>query len=159
MARHRAVIEWALTDAAPEDFLKGRYSRGHTVTFEGGHEVPATASRHVVGNRWAVEGSVDPEEMLVAALSNCHMLTFLHVAREAGFAVTRYRDAAEGVMEKSPAGRMAVTRVWLRPEITWAGPEPSAAELDRLHHEAHEQCFIANSVTTEVVVEAAAPAA
>jgi len=155
MAKHRAVVEWALTDAAPEDFLKGRYSRGHTVTFEGGHEVPATASRHVVGNRWAVEGAVDPEEMLVAALSNCHMLTFLHVAREAGFVVTRYRDAAEGVMEKNAEGRMAVTRVALRPEITWAGPEPSPAELDHLHHEAHEQCFIANSVTTEVVVEAA----
>jgi len=155
MAKHRAVVEWALTGAAPEDFLKGRYSRGHKVTFDGGHEVPATASRHVVGNRWAVEGAVDPEEMLVAALSNCHMLTFLHVAREAGFVVTRYVDHAEGVMEKTPEGRMAVTRVALRPEITWAGREPSPAELDHLHHEAHEQCFIANSVKTEVVVEAA----
>ncbi|MCR5878305.1 OsmC family protein [Phenylobacterium sp. J367] len=154
MSKHRAVVEWALTDATPEDFLKGRYSRGHSVRFEGGHEVPATASPHVVGNRWSVAGAVDPEEMLVAAISNCHMLTFLHVAREAGFVVTRYVDHAEGLMAKTDAGRVAVTRVALRPEIAWAGREPTAAELDHLHHEAHEGCFIANSVTTEIVVEA-----
>ena len=116
-----------------------------------------TASRHVVG-KWAAPGAVDPEEMLVASLSNCHMLTFLHVARLKGFVITRYRDAAEGVMEKNAEGKMAVTRVTLRPEITYAGKRPTDAERDHLHHEAHEECFIANSVKTEVVVEEVVPA-
>ena len=149
MADYRATIDWALNEG--EDFAKGRYSRGHTVTFQD-HVVPATASAHVVG-KWAAPGAVDPEQMLVAALSNCHMLTFLHVARLKGFIVTRYRDEAVGVMEKDGEGRMAVTRVTLHPRITYEGPRPSVAERDTLHHEAHEECFIANSVKTEVVVE------
>ena len=149
MATYRATIDWSLKDG--EDFANGRYSRGHTVSFAE-HVVPATASHHVVG-KWAEKGSVDPEEMLVASISNCHMLTFLHRARLAGFVVTRYRDAAEGVMEKNAEGRMAVTRVTLRPEITYAGKRPTDAERDHLHHEAHDECFIANSVKTEIVVE------
>jgi len=149
MASYRAMIEWTLKDG--EDFANGRYSRAHTVSFTE-HVVPATASHHIVG-KWAAPGAVDPEEMLVASLSNCHMLTFLHRARLAGFVVTRYRDAAEGVMEKNAEGRMAVTRVTLRPEVTYAGKRPTDAERDHLHHEAHEECFIANSVKTEIVVE------
>jgi organic hydroperoxide reductase OsmC/OhrA len=109
----------------------------------------------VVGARWAEEGAADPEQMLVAALASCHMLSFLHVAREAGLVIARYRDDAEGLMEKNAEGRHAVTRVTLRPVITWDGAPPDAATLDRLHHAAHETCFIANSVKTEVVVEAA----
>lgn len=155
MAVYRATIEWSLKDG--EDFANGRYSRGHTVSFAE-HVVPATASAHVVGNKWAAPGAVDPEEMFVAALSNCHMLTFLHRARLAGFVVTHYRDAAQGVMEKTAEGRMAVTRVTLHPEITYAGKRPTAEEADRLHHEAHEECFIANSVKTQVTVEEAATA-
>ena len=149
MASYRATIEWTLKDG--EDFANGRYSRAHTVAFTE-HVVPATASHHIVG-KWAAPGAVDPEEMLVASISNCHMLTFLHVARLKGFVITAYRDAAEGVMEKNAEGRMAVTRVTLRPEITYAGPRPTDAERDHLHHEAHEECFIANSVKTEIVVE------
>ena len=154
MATFRATIDWALKDG--EDFANGRYSRGHTVSFSE-HVVPATASHHVVG-KWAEAGSVDPEEMLVASISNCHMLTFLHVARLKGFVVTRYRDAAEGVMEKNAEGRMAVTRVTLHPEITYDGRRPTRAEADRLHHEAHEECFIANSVKTQITVEEVEPA-
>jgi organic hydroperoxide reductase OsmC/OhrA len=154
MSKHRATVEWTLAETSPEDFLKGRYSRGHAVRFDGGHEVPATASSHVVGNRWAVAGAVDPEEMLVAAISNCHMLTFLHAAREAGFVVARYVDHAEGVMAKTAEGRMAVTRVALRPDVAWQGRTPAPDELDHLHHRAHEECFIANSVRTEILVEA-----
>ena len=149
MSDYRATIEWALN--AGEDFAKGRYSRGHTVTFQD-HVVPATASAHVVGSRWAAPGAVDPEQMFVAALSNCHMLTFLHVARLKGFVITRYRDEAVGVIDKTPEGRMAVTRVTLNPAITYEGPRPTDAERDALHHAAHEECFIANSVKTEVVV-------
>lgn len=149
MATYRAEVAWSLKPG--EDFLKGRYSRGHTLSFDGGIEVPASASPHVVG-KWAVTEAVDPEEMLVAALSNCHMLTFLHKARLAGFVATAYRDAAEGVMEEIAPGRQAVTRVTLRPRIDWDGAAPDDAMLARLHHEAHEECFIANSVKTEVTV-------
>ena len=151
MARYVAEVLWTLKDG--EDFLKGRYSRGHTLAFDGGVEVPASASPHVVG-KWAVEAAVDPEEMLVAALSNCHMLTFLHKAREAGFVVTAYRDEAEGVMRKTAEGKFAVTKVTLRPDIAFDGPTPDAHQLKALHHAAHEDCFIASSVKTEVVVEA-----
>ena len=154
MAEYRASVDWALE--AGGDFAKGRYSRAHSVTFAE-HVVPGTASHHVVG-KWAAPGAVDPEEMLVASLSTCHMLTFLHVARLAGFVITRYRDEPVGVMEKNVEGRMAVTRVTLRPEITYEGKRPTDAERDHLHHEAHEECFIANSVKTDVRVEEVAPA-
>lgn len=154
MATYRANVDWMLGDG--EDFPNGRYSRGHSVMFEPGPRVRGTASPHVVGAKWAEEGAVDPEQMLVASISACHMLSFLHVARLAGFVATRYRDAAEGLMEKNAEGRIAVTRVALRPTIDWQGATPDAAQLDHLHHAAHEACFIANSVKTEIVVEAAA---
>lgn len=158
MARYRASVDWTLAEPG-EDFLKGRYGRGHKVAFGSGVEVPGTASHQVVGNKWAAPNSVDPEEMLVASISQCHMLTFLHKAREAGFTVTAYRDDAEGVMETiDEAGRMAVTRVTLRPAVTYDGRAPTAAELDHLHHAAHEECFIANSVKTVVTVETPAGA-
>ena len=103
MATYTADVKWALRDS--DDFPKGRFSRGHEVSFDGGVTVPASASPHVVG-KWAVEAAVDPEEMLVAALSSCHMLSFLHLARLAGFAVAAYSDHAEGVMgEIAPGGR------------------------------------------------------
>ena len=155
MAEYRASVDWALE--AGGDFAKGRYSRAHSVKFAE-HVVPGTASHHVVG-KWAAPGAVDPEEMLVASLSTCHMLTFLHVARLAGFVITRYRDEPVGVMEKNAEGRMAVTRVTLRPEITYEGKRPTEAERDHMHHEAHEECFIANSVKTDVRVEEVAPVA
>jgi organic hydroperoxide reductase OsmC/OhrA len=156
MGDYRATVDWALEPG--QDFAGGRYSRGHSVAFDGGHVVPGTASPHVIGKKWAVEGAVDPEQMLVGAISTCHMLTFLHVARLKGFVVTRYRDEAVGVMEKTPQDRIAVTRVVLHPEIAYEGRRPSAAEAHDLHHEAHEQCFIANSVTTEILVEEREPA-
>jgi organic hydroperoxide reductase OsmC/OhrA len=149
MATHTADVAWTLK--AGEDFPKGRYSRGHTIGFDGGIEVAGSASPHVVG-KWAVEAAVDPEEMLVAALASCHMLSFLHVAREAGFVVAAYRDHAKGTMSEIAPGRLAVTKVVLSPHIDWSGPIPDKATLDRLHHDAHEVCFIANSVKTEVTV-------
>ena len=151
MATHVAAIKWAAKESG-EDFLKGRFSRAHTISFDGGTEVPASASPHVVG-KWAVEAAVDPEEMLIASLSSCHMLSFLHLARLAGFIVRTYEDHAEGVLEEIAAGRQAITKVALRPKIDWAGPAPQKEALDRLHHEAHEICFIANSVKTQVTVE------
>ena len=149
MATYIADVNWTLKKG--EDFLNGRYSRGHTVSFDGGIVVPASASPHVVG-KWAVDAAVDPEEMLVAALSNCHMLSFLHVARLAGFTVAAYRDHAEGVMADIAPGKQAVTKVVLHPQIEWGGSAPDKEKLDHMHHEAHEVCFIANSVKTEVTV-------
>jgi len=151
MADYRAISEWTLEDGG--DFPKGRYSRGHSLVFGSGVEVPGTASPHVVGTRWAQAGAVDPEEMLVGAINTCHMLSFLHVARDAGFVVTRYRDEAVGVMAKRDDGEMWVSRVTLRPQITYQGRQPTPAERDHLHHAAHQVCFIANSVKTEIVVE------
>jgi organic hydroperoxide reductase OsmC/OhrA len=151
MATHKAEIKWAAKEGG-EEFRKGRFSRAHTISFDGGTEVPASASPHVVG-KWAVQAAVDPEEMLVASLSSCHMLSFLHLARLAGFAVTAYEDHAEGTTEEIAPGRVALTKVKLRPAIAWAGAPPDKDALDRLHHEAHEICFIANSVKTEVTVE------
>ncbi|WP_394762925.1 OsmC family protein [Phenylobacterium sp.] len=150
MASYRATADWSLTDG--EDFAAGRYSRGHSVVFGSGFEALGTASHQIVGNRWSVAGAVDPEEMLVGAINTCHMLSFLHVAREAGFVVARYRDEAVGVMEKRPDGEMWVSQVTLHPEIAYAGRQPSTEERDRLHHAAHQICFIANSVKTEIVV-------
>src|SRR5690242_11802381 len=108
MATHTADVCWTLREG--EDFPRGRYSRGHTLSFDGGTVVPASASPQVVG-KWAVAAAVDPEELLVAALSSCHMLSFLHVARLAGFAVAAYRDHAEGLTGEVAPGRRAVTRV------------------------------------------------
>jgi len=151
MSRYTAVVEWALREG--EDFASGRYSRAHTVSFDGGVTIAASSSPHVVPKPWSDEAAVDPEEMLVAALSNCHMMTFLHVARLAKYVVVAYRDEPEGVLEKTPEGRIAMTRVTLRPSIEYAGAIPDAAAAEALHHAAHEGCFIANSVTTKVTVE------
>ena len=150
---HRATVDWTLGDG---DFAKGRYSRVHTIGFEGGISIPGSASPAVVPAPWSSGEAVDPEAAFTAALGACHMLTFLDLARRAGFGVTAYRDEAEGTLARVARGKMAVTRVVLRPVITWAGEKrPSAEEIDALHHQAHELCFISNSVTTEVVVEGA----
>jgi organic hydroperoxide reductase OsmC/OhrA len=151
MSVHRATVDWALGEG---DFAKGRYSRLHTIGFDGGISVPGSASPAVVPSPWSSGEAVDPEAAFTAALSACHMLTFLDLARRAGFTVSAYRDEAEGTLARVARGKMAVTRVVLRPVIAWTGAKrPSAAEIDTLHHEAHELCFISNSVTTEVVVE------
>jgi len=149
MALYTARVLWTLRDG--EDFPAGRYSRGHTISFDGGAVIVASASPHIVG-KWAVEAAIDPEEMLVAALSNCHMMSFLHVARLAGFVATAYQDHAEGVLETIAPGRQALTRVVLHPAVAWSGAPPDKARLDQMHHEAHAVCFIANSVRTKVTI-------
>jgi organic hydroperoxide reductase OsmC/OhrA len=148
---HRAVVDWVLGEG---DFAKGRYSRVHTLAFEGGISVPGSASPAVVPAPWSSAEAVDPEAAFTAALSACHMLTFLDLARRAGFLISAYHDEAEGTLARVSRGKMAVTRVALRPVIAWTGDKwPSSEEIDALHREAHELCFISNSVTTEVVVE------
>ena len=153
MSVHHATVDWVLDGG---DFPSGRYSRVHTLDFGNGVSMPGSASSAVVPKPWSSDEAVDPEAAFVGALSACHMLTFLDLARRAGFKVAAYRDEAEGVLSRVARGKMAVTRVVLRPAITWGdGGPPTDAQIESLHHQAHELCFIANSVTTEVVVEAA----
>ena len=148
---YRATVVWRQQG---EDFSKGRYSRAHEWRFDGGVTVPASASPGVVPAAFVREDAVDPEEAFVASLSSCHMLTFLDLARRAGVVIDSYEDEAVGVMERIAPQKMAVTKVTLRPKIGFGGTPPDQAKLDELHHQAHELCFIANSVKTEVKVEA-----
>lgn len=148
MSEHRATVAWRRDT---DDFTYASYTRDHTWAFEGGTVVPASAAAAYLGSA----ERVDPEEALVAALSSCHMLTFLAIAARKRLVVDSYRDAAVGFMEKNADGRLAITRVVLRPKIAFAGDAPDENALARLHHLAHEQCFIANSVRTEVTVEEA----
>src|SRR4051794_8181896 len=151
MSTYTATIRW--TRDPSTDFAKGQYSRAHERAFDGGVTVPASPSPHIVPAPWSDPARVDPEEAFVASLSSCHMLFFVDLARRAGFVVDAYVDEAEGVLEKRADGKMAMSRVTLRPRVAWGSQAPSEATVAELHHQAHEACFIANSVTTEVIVE------
>lgn len=151
MHTYEATISWSRGE---DKFTDNRYSRAHTWRFDGGVEVPASSSPLVVPEPMSVAANVDPEEAFVAAVSSCHMLTFLWIAGRQGFVVDSYVDRAVGIMEKNAEGRIAVTRVTLRPRIVFSGERtPTAAEIDDMHHKAHEDCFIANSVKSEIIVE------
>ena len=151
MAQHSAEILWLRDD---QDFLNNRYSRAHSWRFDGGLEVAASSSPHVVPLPWSDASAVDPEEAFVASLSSCHMLWFLSLASKQGFQVDRYADQASGVMARDDQGRMAMTEVVLRPQVSFSGARlPDNAQLHALHHQAHEECFIANSVKTQVRCE------
>lgn len=155
MSEHKATIQWNFSG---QNFLKGQFSREHTWAFDGGATVPASASPSVVPAPWSSAAAVDPEEAFIASLASCHMLTFVWLASRAGFQIDSYRDEAVGTMSKNEHGVPWVSAVKLRPQIVWSGEKrPAQADLDRLHHQAHEQCFIANSVKTEITVEALAP--
>jgi organic hydroperoxide reductase OsmC/OhrA len=149
MSEHTAVIRWQNTSA---EFPKGRYSREHTWSFDGGLVVPASSSPSVVPKPFSNPAHVDPEEAFVASIASCHMLTFLDLARHRGFQVQSYEDAAVGTMTKNERGVPWVSAVVLTPRIVYAGAEPTPAELHELHEEAHARCFIANSVKTEIRV-------
>ena len=149
MSTHDALVQWTLQPG--ENFLAGHYSRGHSVTFDRGVTLPASASPSVVRAPWSVKAAADPEEMLVASLASCHMLWFLDFAKHAGVLVKSYRDAPFGVMGKMAAnGKIGLARCTLRPFVeTDASPET----LDAIHHKAHAACNIANSVLTQVVIQ------
>jgi organic hydroperoxide reductase OsmC/OhrA len=144
MSEHRATISW---ERSSEGFDYDTYSRDHVWEFEGGTRVDASAAPEFRGDA----PKVNPEEAFVAALSSCHMLTFLAIAARKRMVVDAYQDAAVGYLEKNEQGRLAITRVVLAPVVTFAEP-PSAEELARLHAKAHENCFIASSVKTDVRV-------
>lgn len=150
MSEHVATIEWRRADGAA--FTDGRYSRRHELRFDGGAVVPASSSPDVVRVPYSDPSAVDPEEAFVASISSCHMLWFLSLARDAGWVVDHYLDGAVGHMEHHPDGYEWIARVELHPQVVFSGRQPSAAELEALHHRAHASCFIANSVRTQITV-------
>jgi len=145
MSEHVVDVSWSRGE---HEFTYDTYSRDHEWRFDGGITLPASANPKYLGT----PGPVDPEEAFVAALSSCHMLTFLAIAARKRLVVDAYDDHAVGVMAKNEQGRLAILHVTLHPKIVWAGSEPDAETLERLHHRAHVECFIANSVTTSVTV-------
>ena len=153
MAEYTVDVTWERGTAA---FVDGKYSREHSWHFDGGVIVPASSSTHVVPAPYSLAANVNPEEAFVAALSSCHMLTFLSIAAKRGFLVETYVDRAAGILARNEDGRLAMTRVTLRPHATFAGDVlPMESDVRAMHHQAHEECFIANSVRTLVEIEPA----
>jgi organic hydroperoxide reductase OsmC/OhrA len=150
---HRAKVSWTLA-VDPETFLKRRYSRLHTLAYEGGPDVLGSPSPAVVPAPFSSPDGLDPEQAFVGAIASCHMLWFLDHAARSGYAVASYEDEAEGTMGRLERGKFAITRVVLSPRIAFAGDNrPGPDEIHRLHEASHADCFIANSVTAEIVVE------
>jgi organic hydroperoxide reductase OsmC/OhrA len=151
MSTHKATIRWNRTSP---DFLKGRYSREHTWTFDGGITVAASPAPSSVPAPYSNPANVDPEEAFVASVSSCHMLTFLYLAAKAGFEIKSYEDEAIGLMTKNEKGVPWVSTITLHPRISWGDARrPTPDEEERLHHAAHEQCYVANSIKSAVNVE------
>ena len=150
MAAHTATVVWERSPGDP--FTGSRFSRAHRWSFDGGLNLPASSSPAVIP-RFSDPAGIDPEEAFVASLSSCHMMTFLYLAAKRGYIVNRYEDHAEGELAKNENGRFWLSRVTLRPRIDWDGEAPDTATTGQMHEQAHEECFIANSVRTEVRCE------
>ncbi len=152
MSEYSAIVRWNRSNN--EVFSDNKYNRGHVWEFDGGVTVPASSSPHVVPLPYSVEENVDPEEAFIAALSSCHMLVFLSIAAKKKYIIESYVDNAVGEMEEDENGKTSVTKVTLRPFVVFSGDRsPSVKQLEKMHHMSHENCFIANSVKTEVVTE------
>ena len=152
MSEYTATITWR--SDSPDTFTKNQYTRGHEWSFDGGVTVPASSSPHVVRLPFSVEAAVDPEEALIASAASCHMLSFLYVAAKAGFNVENYVDEAVGEMATNENNQQWVSKITLDPQIVWIGDKlPTHEDLKHLHHEAHEICFIANSIKSEIVIK------
>ncbi len=151
MSPYTATLTWK---RGAQPFADGKYSREHEIAFDGGLTIWGSSSPHVVRPPLSREDAADPEELFVAALASCHMLFFLDFARRGGFVIDAYVDAPEGVLAKNTEGKMAMTKITLKPRVKWSGEKrPSADEIAELNHKAHEACFIANSFNGEVVIE------
>ncbi|WP_028975191.1 OsmC family protein [Spirochaeta cellobiosiphila] len=149
MAEYKAFIHWTDTE---NKFHTGRYSRAHSWAFDGGITVKASSSPHVVRLPFSAEDALDPEEALVASVSSCHMLTFLFLAGNDGWDIESYEDKALGFMEKNEKGIPWISRIKLEPKIRYRGESPQKSQLEDLHHRAHDQCYIANTIKSEVLV-------
>lgn len=152
MSEYYAEVKWSR--GANENYIDNTYSRGHLWTFDGGLTVNASSSPHVVPLPLSVEANVDPEEAFVASLSSCHMLFFLSIAAKRKYVIDAYVDNAVGIMAEDKDKKISMTKVTLRPKVTFSGDkQPTLEQIEKMHHQSHEQCFIANSVKTEVVIE------
>ena len=149
MSEYRATVEWQLQG----EFMYATYARAHAIDFGHNVRLPGNAAPWNIPKTAAWTPGADPEQLFIASLSTCHMLWFLHLAHDAKFVVERYRDEASGVLAKNGEGRQAMTRVTLRPVVTFTGAKPTPEQFTQLHHKTHERCFIANSVNSEVVLE------
>jgi organic hydroperoxide reductase OsmC/OhrA len=150
MTEIQSTIVW---ERGAAQFIDGKYSRAHSWSFDGGAVVPASSSPHIVPLPFSIESAVDPEEAFVASLSSCHMLWFLSIAAKRGLRVNFYRDVAVGEMGHNEHNKLVISLVRLRPEIHWDGETPADSVIVEMHHEAHAECFIANSVRTKVLTE------
>jgi organic hydroperoxide reductase OsmC/OhrA len=150
MTEIQSTIVW---ERGAAHFIDGRYSRAHSWTFDGGAVVPASSSPNIVPLPFSIESAVDPEEAFVASLSSCHMLWFLSIAAKQGLRVKFYRDVAVGEMGHNEHNKLVISLVRLRPEILWNGEPPADSVIIEMHHDAHDECFIANSVRTKVLTE------
>ncbi|MDB4076885.1 OsmC family protein [Porticoccaceae bacterium] len=151
MSEYTAKVDWHR--AADEAFIDNKYSRGHTWEFDGGAIVAASSAPSIVPLPYSVEANVDPEEAFVASISSCHMLFFLGIAGKKRLVIDEYIDNPIGLIEKDTEGKISMTKINLRPQVTFSGKQPSFEMLEKMHHQAHELCFIANSVKTEIVTE------
>lgn len=148
MTEHKAKITWKRDN---QPFLDKRYNRIHTWSFDGGAQIQASASPHVVPLPYSDPTLIDPEEAFIASLASCHMLWFLSLAAEQGYCVDTYQDQATGILAKNETGQLAITQVTLHPHVTFSGDKhPTHEDIRHLHHQAHESCFIANSVKTKI---------
>ena len=150
MSTYTATIIWK-SDSL-DRFSKNQYTRGHAWEFDGGVTVPASSSPHAVRVPFSIEAAVDPEEALVASVSSCHMLSFLWVVSKNGFVAESYEDNAIGEMTTNDEGKQWISKITLDPQIVWSGKAPTAEVLAHMHHEAHEVCYIANSIKSEIIV-------
>lgn len=152
MSEYTAEVKWFR--GKEERYIDNQYSRAHVWQFDGGETVNASSSPHIVPVPYSVEANVDPEEAFVAALSSCHMLFFLSIAAKRKWVVDQYIDHAVGIMGEGDDKKLAMLKVTLRPKVTFSGEkQPTPEQIEKVHHQSHEQCFIANSVKTEVVTE------
>lgn len=151
MHQYQATIKWRQEDG---NFVNGKYSRKHTWNFDGNFEIPASASPQIVPKPFSDPAAVDPEEAFVASLASCHMLWFLSLAAKKGFIVKHYEDAARGIMENNGEGKLAITKVILQPLVTfYPSDNLNQQVIEKLHNQAHQQCFIANSVKSEIIID------
>jgi organic hydroperoxide reductase OsmC/OhrA len=148
MSEHHACLRWTRTSS---DFAYDNYNRAHEVRFKDGDIVlPASSAPQFLGDH----DRVDPEEAFVASCASCHMLSFLAICARKRLAVDAYEDDAVGYLEQGASGKFWIARVTLKPRVRFAtGMIVDAAALAQIHHQSHEECFIANSVKTQIIVE------
>jgi organic hydroperoxide reductase OsmC/OhrA len=152
MSEYVATVHW---QRSPNElYIDNQYSRSHQWLFDGGSIIEASSSPHIVAIPQSIEANVDPEEAFIASLASCHMLFFLSIAAKNKFVVDNYEDNASGLLQQNNRGKYAMTKVTLSPKVIFSGDaQPSLKEFEKMHYQAHQQCFIANSVHTDIVID------